>query len=232
MGMARWICNFLLFQGVFTKFPGALIRVAATVVAVLGVVTAMSAAAEGQTKPAATGTDVVVHVADLANSALSEFAFWTDSASPGGKLVGYPNRGDILDPPPEDDPHVTFTVQVQRGVPYRCWVHMKVGPPKGKSQANMVFVQFTDAVDKGNKEAYKPGTGSYLTARGSTSEGWKWVGCDAQSGPALVSFKNGGTVTVRIQAGMEGVGFDQVVLSPSRFLDTPPSEAVVAKTKS
>jgi hypothetical protein len=47
-----------------------------------------------------------------------------------------------------------------------------------------------------------------------------------------VSFKNGGTVTVRIQAGMEGVGFDQVVLSPSQFLDKPPAEAVVAKTKS
>jgi hypothetical protein len=230
--MARWICNFLLFQSVFTRFRGALIRVAATAVAVLALSTMLSAAGEDQTKkPESTAPDVVVHVADLPNSALSEFDFWTDTASPGGKLVGYPNRGDILDPPPENDPHVTFTVPVQRGVPYRCWVHMKVGPPKGKSQANMVFVQFTDAVDKANKEAYKPGTGSYLTARGSTSEGWKWVGCDAQSSPALVSFKNGGTVTVRIQAGMEGVGFDQVVLSPARFLDKPPAEAVVAKVK-
>jgi hypothetical protein len=230
--MTRWISNFLLFQSVFTKFRGALIRVAATLAAVVGAAALISAADAGQAKPAATAPDVVVHVADLPNSALSEFDFWTDAASPGGKLVGYPNRGDILDPPPEDDPHVTFTMQVQKGVPYRCWVHMKVGAPKGKSQANMVFVQFTDAVDKANKEAYKPGTGSYLTARGATSEGWKWVGCDAQSGPALVSFKNGGAVTVRIQAGMEGVGFDQVVLSPARFLDKPPAEAVVVKTKS
>ncbi|HEY7443297.1 MAG TPA: hypothetical protein VH701_12810 [Vicinamibacterales bacterium] len=230
--MARWICNFLLFQSVFTRFRGALIRVAATIVFVLGLATLLSAAGEGQAKkPESTAPDVVVHVADLPMSALSEFDFWNDSASPGGKLVGYPNRGDILDPPPEDDPHVTFSVPVQRNVPYRCWVHMKVGPPKGKSQANMVFVQFTDALDKANKEAYKPGTGSYLTARGSTSEGWKWVGCDAGSSPALVSFKNGGTVTVRIQAGMEGVGFDQVVLSPARFLDKPPAEAVVAKAK-
>ena len=28
---------------------------------------------------------------------------------------------------------------------------------------------------------------------------------------------------------MEGVGFDQVVLSATRYLDEPPSEAVVAK---
>lgn len=230
--MARWICNFLLFQSVFTKFPGALLRVAATVTAIFAAATVLSADGDQAKKPEATAPDVVVHVADLPSSALSEFSFWTDAASPGGKLVGYPNRGDILDPPPEDDPHVTFAMQVQRGVPYRCWVHMKVGPAKGKSQANMVFVQFTDAMDKANKEAYKPGTGSYLTARGAASEGWKWVGCDAQSGPALVSFKNGGSVTVRIQAGMEGVGFDQVVLSPAQYLDKPPAEAVVAKTKS
>jgi hypothetical protein len=229
--MTRRICNFLLFQSVFTRIRGALIRVAATGIATFAV-TGLAAGADdqaGNSAPAA--SDVVVHVADLPASALSEFRFWTDSVSPGGKLVGYPNSGDILDPPPENDPHVTFTMQVQRNVPYRCWIHMKVGAPKGKSQANMVFVQFTDAMDKSNKEAYKPGTGSYLTARGSTSEGWKWVGCDAPSGPTLVSFKNS-NVTVRIQAGMEGVGFDQVVLSPARFLDRPPAEAVVAKTKS
>ena len=232
--MVRWICDFLLFQSVFTRFRGALIRVAASALIVAGAATALSGAAgEDQAgKPESTAADVVVHVADLPTSALSEFDFWTDAASPGGKLVGYPNRGDILDPPPENDPHVTFTVQVQRGVPYRCWVHMKVGAPKGKSQANMVWVQFSDAVDKANKEAYKPGTGSYLTARGSTSEGWKWVGCDAQSGPAMVSFKNGGSVTVRVQAGMEGVGFDQIVLSPARYLDKPPAEAVVPKSRS
>jgi hypothetical protein len=53
------------------------------------------------------------------------------------------------------------------------------------------------------------------------------VGCNAGSSPALIRFKSAGEVTVRIQAGMEGVGFDQVVLSPARFLDTPPAEAVV-----
>jgi len=34
---------------------------------------------------------------------------------------------------------------------------------------------------------------------------------------------------VRVQAGMEGVGFDQFLLSPARFLEAPPSEAVVEK---
>ncbi len=171
--------------------------------------------------------EVVVYASDLPGSALSEFDFWNDPASPGGKLAGTPNGGGHLDPPPENDPHVTFKVRVQRGVGYRCWIHMKVGPPKGQSQANMLWVQFTDAVDKANRDVLRPGTGSYLTAQGPTRLGWAWVGCDPAE-PSIF-FRTGGQVTVRLQAGMEGVGFDQVVLSPARFLNQPPTEAVVRK---
>jgi hypothetical protein len=107
-----------------------------------------------------------------------------------------------------------------------------VGTPKGKSQANMVWVQFTDAVDKANKEVLLPGSGSYLTARGPERQGWTWVPCDFanfKSSGSLVSFRISGEVTVRVQAGMEGVGFDQLVLSPARFLEKPPSDAIVKK---
>ncbi|MGH7525981.1 MAG: hypothetical protein ACREMX_04690 [Gemmatimonadales bacterium] len=177
-------------------------------------------------------SEVVVYASDLPKSALSEFDVWSDPASPGGKMVGTPNTGDELDPPPENDPHVTFKVPVQPGVPYRCWIHMKVGAPKGKSQANVLWVQFSGAVDKTNKEVFKPGTGSYLTAQGPAREGWAWVGCDSadpkSSGP-LIAFRTSGEVTVRLQAGMEGVGFDQFVLSRARFLEQSPSEAIVQK---
>ena len=189
--------------------------------------------AEAQVKKAeGPPSEVVVYASDLPKGALSEFDFWKDSASPGGRMVGTPNTGDQLDPPPENEPHVTIKVQVQRGVPYRCWIHMKVGAPKGKSQANVLWVQFSDAVDKANQQVFKPGTGSYLTARGPTREGWTWVGCDLadpKSSEPLIYFRTGGEVTVRLQAGMEGVGFDQFLLSPARFLEKPPSEAVVKK---
>jgi hypothetical protein len=181
-------------------------------------------------RSAASPSEVVVYASDLTKRALYEFEFWIDPASPGGKMVGTPNTGDNLDPPPENDPHVTFKVRVQSGIPYRCWIHMKVGAPKGKSQANKFWVQFTNAVDKANKEVLKPGTGSYLTAQGPTQQGWKWVGCDAsKSSASLIHFRTSGEVTVRLQAGMEGVGFDQFVLSPTQFLEKPPSEAVVKK---
>jgi hypothetical protein len=171
--------------------------------------------------------EVVVYASDLTEGALSEFDFWNDPASPGGKLTGTANEGGELDPPPEEDPHVTFQVAVRAGVPYRCWIHMKVGAPKGKSQANVLWVQFANAVDAQNQEVLKPGTGSYLTAKGSAQPGWQWVGCDGANAP--IRFRTSGKVTVRLQAGMEGVGFDQLLLSPARFLTTAPSEPVVKK---
>jgi hypothetical protein len=174
---------------------------------------------------------VVVHASDLTESSLYEFDFWKEPASPGGRMVGTPNKGDELDPPPENDPNVRFKVPVKGGVPYRCWIHMKVGQAKGKSQANLIYAQFTDAVGVANAEVLKPGTGDYLSARGPAREGWSWVGCDsAQPGTRhLIRFRTSGEVTVRLQAGMEGVGFDQLLLSPARFLEKPPAEVVVAK---
>jgi len=175
--------------------------------------------------------EIVVYASDLPESALSEFDFWKDPAAPGGKLVGTPNTGGELDPPPENDPHVTFKVKVQAGVPYRCWIHMKVGKPKGKSQANKFWVQFTEAVDKDNQAILKPRTGSYLTAQGPAQEGWAWVSCDFAGAktPSLIYFKTSGEITVRLQAGMEGVGFDQLILSPAKFLEKPPAETIVKK---
>ncbi len=187
-------------------------------------VLALSAFVNRRQSPA---PEVVVYASDLPGSALSEFDFWNDPTSPGGKLVGTPNGGGHLDPPPENDPHVTFKVRVQSGVPYRCWIHMKVGPPKGESQANMFWVQFSGAVDKTGREVLRPRTGSYLTARGPTRLGWAWVGCEAAE--RLIYFATTGEVTVRMQAGMEGVGFDQFILSPARFKTQAPVEAVVRK---
>ena len=177
-------------------------------------------------------SEVIVYASDLPSDTLVELDFIDDPASPGGKLIGLPNNGDELDPPPENDPHATFKVRVQSGIPYRCWIHMKVGSPKGRSQANVVWVQFSDSVDQANKEVFRPGTNSYLTAQGSEQQGWAWIGCDAVASgapEALVYFQTSGEVTARLQAGAEGVGFDQFILSPAKFLNAPPSEPIVEK---
>lgn len=185
-----------------------------------------------QGTPVGAVAEVVTYVSDLPKQAFHEFDVWKDPATPGGKMAGITNNGDELDPPPENDPHVSFKVNVRGGVPYRCWLHMKVGKPKGKSQANMVYAQFAGAVDKLKKETLAPGSGSYLTLRGPAREGWVWVGrdmADPKSAEPLIYFRTSGEITVRLQAGMEGVGFDQLVLSPARFLEKPPAEAVVKR---
>jgi hypothetical protein len=217
------------------------VRASGRVAAVGAVVLALTVTPSGTKAPPggpresraqAPAPEIVIHATDLPRGALDEFEFWRDPASPGGRLVGTPNTGDELDPPPEDDPHERFRVRVQSGVPYRCWIHMKVGKPKGKSQANLVYVQFTNAVDASGREVLKPGTGSYLVAQGPAREGWSWVGCDPVGPASLdphVYFRASGEVAVRVQAGMEGVGFDQFLLSPARFRDRAPSERIVPK---
>lgn len=179
--------------------------------------------------PAGSASEVIVYASDLPPQALSELDFYDESASPGGKMISLPNNGDELDPPPENDPHLTFDVPVQSGIPYHCWVHLKVGEAKGRSTANVVWVQFSNSVNPANQEVFRPGTKSYLTAQGPTELGWTWVGCDAEGTDSLVYFSSDGETTVRIQAGAEGVGLDQFVLSPSRYLNEPPSEPVVEK---
>lgn len=174
-------------------------------------------------------SEVIVYVSELPIDALFELDLIDDPASPGGKSIGLPNTGDELDSPPENDPHVTFAVQVQSGIPYRCWLHMKVGTPKGKSQANVIWAQFSNAVDKDNQEVFKPGSSSYLTAQGPTQAGWTWVGCNLEGTDSLIYFRSAGDVTVRLQAGAEGVAFDQFVLSSAEYLEKSPSEPVVEK---
>jgi len=44
-----------------------------------------------------------------------------------------------------------------------------------------------------------------------------------------VRFQKNGEVTVRLQGGAEGVGFDQFILSPARFVEKAPTEPVVSK---
>ncbi|MFN8444074.1 MAG: hypothetical protein U0175_25050 [Caldilineaceae bacterium] len=186
-------------------------------------------------QPAISGVpsaEIVIYAADLPESAMSEMGFTDDPASPGGKLIDLPNLGEELDPPPEDDPHTTFTVQVLEGIPYHCWIHLKVGEAKGVSTANMVYVQMSDAEDAAGNVILLDNTDSYLIAQGPDKAGWAWAPCafkDAAPEASLIRFGTTGEVTVRIQAGMEGVGFDQFVLSSEKYLKDAPTDAVVSK---
>lgn len=216
-----------------TAAPAAIATVTATVTAgtttdTQTVTTTTANAAEGE----GVAAEIVVYAADLPDDTLYELEGWEDATAAGGMLLGVTNNGDELDAPPENDPHATFTVQVQAGIPYRCWLHMLVGTPKGKSTANVIWAQFSNAVDSANQPAFQPESASFLTAQGPEEEGWHWVECageDTETSEPILAFSASGDVTVRLQAGMEGVGFDQFLLSPAQFLEGPPTEAIVAQ---
>jgi len=185
-------------------------------------------------RPDAAPREVVLYASELPTSALYSFEVFDDPTSPGGRWVGVTNDGEIKDPPPANDDHVILKAQVQAGVPYRCWIRMKAGKPKGRSQANLVWLQFTNAVDKSGRDLFPIGTGQYHPVRGPAREGWVWVGrdlADPGSVEPLLTFKTSGEITIRVSAGHEGVGFDQLVLSPRLHLEKPPAEAVVPQPR-
>ncbi len=187
----------------------------------------------GPRKPDGPAREIVVHASDLPGTALGkDLESWDDPSSPGGRMIGIHNDGDPIGPPPDPDASATFKVQVQAGVPYRCWVRMKVGRSLKNSQANLLFVQFTNAVDRQGREIFTLGTRDFIAVRAPAREGWIWAGRDLpdpKSTEPVVHFRASGEVTVGITAGMEGVGFDQFVLSPARHFSKPPAEAVAAK---
>jgi endonuclease/exonuclease/phosphatase family metal-dependent hydrolase len=109
---------------------------------------------------------------------------------------------------------------------YRVWLRLRA---TGNSKWNdSVWVQFSDAVDETGAPAFRAGTADALLvnlescyACGVSGWGWQdhawWTG---QS--SIVRFAAPGLHTIRIQTREDGVMFDQVVLSPARFLTTAP----------
>jgi hypothetical protein len=176
--------------------------------------------------------DVLAYASDVSEGGLSQLNLLNDPASPDGQFIGLPNNGNELLAPPRDNPHAILSLEVQSGMPYRCWIHMKVGTAQRRSTANVIRVQFSEAFDAYDKQILQPGTASYLTARGPVQQGWDWVPCNlegAASIGSLVYFQADGEITARLQFGMEGVGFDQLLLSPATYLEQPPSTSVLEK---
>jgi hypothetical protein len=102
---------------------------------------------------------------------------------------------------------------------------------EGNHYANdSVHVQFSDSVTSGGSPIYRIGTMSSAEVNledcgsGCSIAGWGWQDNGYGSGALgpVVYFASTGTQTVRVQIREDGVGIDQIMLSPERFLSTPP----------
>ena len=125
---------------------------------------------------------------------------------------------------PTDFVDVTFTAQA--GTPYTLWMRLQASA--NSKWNDSIWVQFSDASVSGSSvyplnttnallvNLATDGTGSSLSGWGSINSAY-WL-----SQPTTVTFAASGTHTLRVQVREDGIQFDQIVLSPTTYLNAPP----------
>jgi glucose/arabinose dehydrogenase/PKD repeat protein len=152
-----------------------------------------------------------------------------DSTAAGGERIELPDLGAAKLPGPLANPADYFdvTADVQAGRAYRLWVR---GRAQGNSWANdSVFVQFSGSVDASGVPQDRIGTTGGLTVTiedcsGCGLSGWGWqdngYGVSVLGPP--IYFAASGPQTIRVQRREDGVSLDQIVLSPSAYINVSP----------
>ena len=182
--------------------------------------------------PAAAPTDIVLSPATSSVRA-GKWTVSSDSTAAGGYVVRHPNAGAAKITTAYASPTNYFevTFSATAGVPYRLWVH-------GKAENNYwgndsVFVQFSGSVTSSGSAAYRIGTTAAAEVNleecsGCGLSGWKWQDNGWGSGVLgpLVYFSSTGTQKMRVQTREDGLSVDQILLSPSTYLKTPPSGTI------
>jgi phosphatidylserine/phosphatidylglycerophosphate/cardiolipin synthase-like enzyme len=181
--------------------------------------------------------DVVLY----ASEATARVGSWTpvsDATAAGGQYLNNVNAGAGLLSPPLASPNHYFEMSftAQAGTGYRIWLRGKAFNNNGSNDS--AWVQFDGSVNQSGTPMWRIGTtsGTYVNIeenKGTGLNGWGWqdngYGIDVL-GP-LVYFATSGTQTLRIQYREDGIGIDQIVLSPDTFLTTAPGGNRLDNTK-
>jgi hypothetical protein len=188
-----------------------------------------------------THTEIVIYASDIPATALhGSWATVSDATSPNGVKLATPDAGwaSTNNPlaSPADYVDVTFTADANRT--YAVWWRLKAS---GNSKYNdSMWVQFSD-VFAGGFPIYPLNSTSGLNVNLATDAGatslnnWGWQnGAYWLTQPVTVTFPTTGPHTMRIQVREDGVQFDQIVLSSSRYLTTAPgpvtNDSTIAET--
>jgi hypothetical protein len=173
--------------------------------------------------------DIVIYANDVPQSALhGSWTKSTDSTSPASVKLATPDAGVSNPDQPLASPahYVDVPFTATAATPYRIWLRLKALANSKFNDA--VWVQFSDA-SAGGAPTYRMGTTSGLLVNLATDSaatslnGWGWQnGAYWLSQPTIVTFPSSGSRTMRIQVREDGVQIDQIVLSPSTFMNTAP----------
>jgi hypothetical protein len=111
------------------------------------------------------------------------------------------------------------------GVPYRIWLRSRAQNDYYGNDS--VFLQFSGSVDAGGAPMWRIGTTDSTTVvledcGGCGEQAWGWQDNGYATIGPVVYFATTGPQKLRIQTREDGLGIDQVVLSPARYLSSAP----------
>jgi 3',5'-cyclic AMP phosphodiesterase CpdA len=177
---------------------------------------------------AAHGADeIVLHPADVSYIAGSWIRASSTTGAGGLKMTTVDRALPATSAPaasPVDYFEATFDASA--GTTYQVWLRLRAA---GNSKWNeSVWVQFDNAIDGAGRPLWPIGSTSGLLVNledciGCGVAGWGWQDNASWTGQAArVRFAASGTHRIRVQVREDGVDVDQIVLSPARWLTTPP----------
>jgi endonuclease/exonuclease/phosphatase family metal-dependent hydrolase len=152
-----------------------------------------------------------------------------DSTAAGGARLANPDLGaaKVTTPAASPSNYAQLTFNASAGKAYRLWIR---GKTLNNSPYNdSIYVQFSGSTNSSGSAVYRIGTSSATEINledclGCGLQGWGWqdngwgIGV---LGPQIF-FSSTGTQTIRIQTREDGFSIDQIVLSPSSYLHSPP----------
>ena len=176
--------------------------------------------------------DIVIYAADVpAGAVRGSWTLAADTTSPQGMKLATPDNGVANTNAPLAAPvdYVDVVFNANAGTPYRLWLRMKAANNSKYNDA--LWVQFSDARASGSPVFAIGSTSGLLVnlatdGTASSLNGWGWQNAAYWlSQPTTFTFATTGTHTLRLQVREDGVQIDQIVLSPAKYLSTPPGPA-------
>ena len=187
--------------------------------------------------PATVGAQDIVLLGSSATTRAGRWMVAADSGASTGTVIRHPDAGvpkiTTAQASPVDYFELSFTATA--GQPYRLWI-------RGRAQDDdypndSVFVQFSGSVTSSGASLYRIGTTSAAEVNleecsSCGLSGWMWQDNgygQGVLGPAIY-FATTGQQTMRVQTREDGLSIDEIVLSPSNYLNTKPVGVVTANS--
>lgn len=184
----------------------------------------------GGTTPPSAGE--IVLYAGASTHVVGNWVVENDSSAAGGRSLRNPNAGaaKVITPAANPSSYFELTFPAEAGRPYRLWIR---GKALSDNFANdSVHVQFSNAVTQAGAAAFRIGSNTSTefnleacSGCGLANWGWEDNGWGSGVLGPVIYFGQSGTQTIRIQPREDGLAIDQIVLSPSRYLNASPGAA-------